>query len=163
MGHKKNKKKKGIELIESRAIVNLPYNTIEIEVSCKLPDGHGGFLDVRKKLSADDVWEAFNKADVNYILYDDQPHLTPSTEDDECAMICLPNDAVFVCFACKCTNHRDGGLVNVDRTLTLTEIRQAFRYADIGYMEDDDRFVLTEKGRAALEKIMADEKKELPE
>ena len=45
----------------------------------------------------------------------------------------------------------NGELLNVTRKMDMDEIREAFRKADDGYIDDDDRFVITDKGIAYLE------------
>lgn len=45
----------------------------------------------------------------------------------------------------------NGELLNVTRKMDMDEIREAFRKADDGYMDDDDTFVITDKGIAFLE------------
>lgn len=45
----------------------------------------------------------------------------------------------------------NGELLNVTKKMDMDEIREAFRKADDGYIDDDDRFVITDKGRAFLE------------
>ena len=47
----------------------------------------------------------------------------------------------------------NGELLNVTRKMNMDEIREAFRKADDGYIDDDDRFVLTDKGKAYLEEL----------
>ncbi len=47
----------------------------------------------------------------------------------------------------------NGELLNVTKKMNMDEIREAFRKADDGYIDDDDRFVITDKGRAYLEEL----------
>ena len=65
------------------------------------------------------------------------------------AMICLPEDAVEVRFEAKV--YHDGELITVQKILTMGDLREAFRKADEGYIDDDDVFVVTEKGKMWLE------------
>lgn len=65
------------------------------------------------------------------------------------AMLEVPNNAVEARMLIKV--FQDGELIEVSRTLDMDEIREAFRKADDGYIDDDDRFVLTDKGIAWLE------------
>lgn len=65
------------------------------------------------------------------------------------AMVEMPEDAVEVTLSAKV--YHNGELINVERVLTMNDIRTAFRKADDGYIDDDDRFVLTEKGMQWLE------------
>lgn len=45
----------------------------------------------------------------------------------------------------------NGELIRVGRTLSMDEVRTAFRKADDGYIDDDDVFTITEKGLKWLE------------
>ena len=65
------------------------------------------------------------------------------------AMLEMPNNAVEAKMLIKV--FQDGELIEVSKTLDMDEIREAFRKADDGYVDDDDRFVITEKGMAWLE------------
>lgn len=65
------------------------------------------------------------------------------------AMVEMPEDAVEVTLSAKV--YHNGELINVERVLSMSDIRTAFRKADDGYIDDDDRFVLTEKGMQWLE------------
>lgn len=67
------------------------------------------------------------------------------------AMIYLPEDAVEVRVEAKV--YHDGELITAQKILTMGDLREAFRKADEGYIDDDDRFVLTEKGEKWLEEI----------
>lgn len=67
------------------------------------------------------------------------------------AMIYLPEDAVEVRVEAKV--YHDGELITAQQILTMGDLREAFRKADEGYIDDDDRFVLTEKGEKWLEEI----------
>ena len=67
------------------------------------------------------------------------------------AIIGLPEDAVSV--EIRATVYKDNELVNVTRVLSMSDLRMAFQKADEGYIDDDDRFVLTDRGRAYLEEI----------
>ena len=61
----------------------------------------------------------------------------------------LPEHAVEVEI---CANvFENGKLFNVSKTMNMDEIREAFRKADDGYIDDDDRFVLTDSGKAFLD------------
>ena len=65
------------------------------------------------------------------------------------AMLEMPNNAVEAKMLIKV--FQDGELIEVSKTLDMDEIRTAFQKADDGYIDDDDRFVITEKGMAWLE------------
>lgn len=69
---------------------------------------------------------------------------------NECrAMICLPEDSVELRVEAKV--YHDGELITVQKILTMGDLREAFRKADEGYIDDDDVFVITEKGKKWLE------------
>lgn len=70
------------------------------------------------------------------------------------AMVCFPEDAVEVKVDCKVFHN--GELINVSKVLSMADIRTAFKKADDGYIDDDDRFVLTDKGKAYLEEMMCE-------
>ena len=65
------------------------------------------------------------------------------------AMVEMPEDAVEVILNAKV--YHNGQLIDVSRKLTMDDIRTAFRKADDGYIDDEDQFVLTDKGRAWLD------------
>lgn len=69
--------------------------------------------------------------------------------DEHRAMIYLPENAVEVKVEAKV--YHEGGLIDASKKMTLEDIREAFRKADDGYIDDDDEFYLTDKGRALLE------------
>lgn len=73
-----------------------------------------------------------------------QPETMEVHEDR--AMIYLPSDAVQVEIIAKiCTE--DNRLINVSKILNVREIMDAFMDARDNYIEDDDEFVLTAKGK----------------
>ena len=65
------------------------------------------------------------------------------------AMIGLPENSVEVQIRAKV--FQNGDLINVSKTLDMSDLRAAFQKADDGYIDDDDRFVLTDKGMAYFE------------
>ena len=65
------------------------------------------------------------------------------------AMIELPENSVEV--EIKCRVFYEGQLLSVSKTMTMEELRTAFKKADEGYIDDDDVFTITNKGRAYLE------------
>lgn len=70
------------------------------------------------------------------------------------AMIEIPENAVEIEMICKV--YEEGGIIETKRTLDMSDIREACRKADEGYIDDDDRFEITDKGRAWLEELMKD-------
>ena len=65
------------------------------------------------------------------------------------AMVELPESAVEVTLNAKI--YHEGKLLKVSRTLDMNEVRTAFQKADDGYIDDEDTFVITEKGKAWLD------------
>ena len=69
------------------------------------------------------------------------------------AMVCLPNNAVSVEIRCRIYDEEEDKVISVSKFLKLEDIREAFRKADDGYTDDEDRFVLTDEGRAYLDEM----------
>ena len=65
------------------------------------------------------------------------------------AMIEIPENSVEVQMIIKV--YIDGEIKAVSSTLDQEMIREAFRKADDGYIDEDDRFVLTENGLRYME------------
>ena len=65
------------------------------------------------------------------------------------AMIYLPEKAVEIIVNAKV--YIDGKIQKVSLTYDMEQIREMFRKADEGYIDDDDTFVITDKGLAWLE------------
>ena len=65
------------------------------------------------------------------------------------AMVELPENAVEITVKAKV--YHGGKLISVGKTMDMEEIRTAFRKADDGYIDDEDTFVITEKGKAWLD------------
>lgn len=65
------------------------------------------------------------------------------------AMVEMPENAVEVTLNAKV--FYDGELITVHKVLDMNDIRTAFKKADDGYIDDEDRFCLTEKGIQWLE------------
>ncbi|MCR5224528.1 MAG: hypothetical protein K6C34_00420 [Alphaproteobacteria bacterium] len=70
--------------------------------------------------------------------------------DERRAMIYLPKNTVELTVVASvfCGG---GELKKVQKTLNLDEVREAFTDAELNYIDDDDRFILTEKGERYLE------------
>ena len=62
------------------------------------------------------------------------------------AMVELPENAVEVTLNAKV--YHEGKLIKVGKTMDMNEIRTAFQKADDGYIDAEDMFVATEKGKA---------------
>lgn len=67
------------------------------------------------------------------------------------AMIYLPEHTLEMTLECKVWDGKD--VVRVSRKLTMDDIKKAVQDAAENYIEDDDRFVLTEKGKRYLEEL----------
>lgn len=67
------------------------------------------------------------------------------------AMIYLPENSVEVKIIARV--YEGGEIRDVLCILTLDEIRKSFQKADDGYIDDDDVFVLTEKGKAEADRL----------
>ena len=70
------------------------------------------------------------------------------------AIVELPEDAVQVDL--ECVVYHDDQLIKVSRKLDMSALREAFRKADDGYIDEDDTFVLTEKGKKYLQELRND-------
>ena len=66
------------------------------------------------------------------------------------ATIDLPENIVNA--ELKADIYMDGRIVTVCRTLDMQDLREAFRRGE-DYIDDEDRFVLTEKGKEFFEEL----------
>ena len=66
------------------------------------------------------------------------------------AIVDIPEDTVELTLNCKVFH--DGEVINVQKVMKLSDIRESFRKADDGYIDNDDIFVITEKGKQWLER-----------
>lgn len=67
------------------------------------------------------------------------------------AIIGLPENTVELTITAKV--FEDGELQTVSAKYGMSQVREMFEKADKGYIDDDDRFVITEKGLAWLEEL----------
>ncbi len=65
------------------------------------------------------------------------------------SMLSIPKNAVEIEMSIKVFENSE--IIKVKRTLDLQEIREAIKKAEDGYVDEDDRFVITEEGRRFLE------------
>lgn len=72
---------------------------------------------------------------------------------DHRAMVCLPENAVAVTIQCRVYDPESQDLIHVSREMSIGDIREAFRKADDGYIDDEDTFTITDKGIAYLDEI----------
>lgn len=68
------------------------------------------------------------------------------------AMIYVPENAVDG--ELTFTIYQNGELQKVSQTMDMNELREAIRKAEEGYIDEDDRFVLTDEGRRYMEEMM---------
>lgn len=76
--------------------------------------------------------------------------------ESDYAVIDLPVNTVTV--ELNVTVFEDGELHTVTRKLDLSDVRDAFREASENYFNDDDTYVLTEKGKEYLEHLRGENK-----
>lgn len=67
------------------------------------------------------------------------------------AMIYVPENAVEALMTF--TVYENGKLNKVEQKMDMHELQEAICKADEGYIDEDDRFVLTDEGRAWLEEM----------
>lgn len=67
----------------------------------------------------------------------------------EYAIVVLPRNSIEVEIQAKI--YQDGKIVTVANTMTMDDIRKAFKEAAEGYMPEDATFQITEKGLKYLE------------
>lgn len=65
------------------------------------------------------------------------------------SMLYIPQNAIELKMNIKV--FEDSKMIKVTKTLNLQEIQEAIKKAEEGYIDEDDKFVLTEKGRCMLE------------
>lgn len=75
--------------------------------------------------------------------------------DEHWAVIGIPEDAVSLDMQIGLV--RDGRLIYVEGKLDTKGVRMAFKRADDGYIDEDDKFYLTETGKALGEKLFGDQ------
>lgn len=146
-------KKETKELEVKRAIVSLPGNAIEINITCKLLDEHNKPYSVSAEMSVHDTHDAFRRADDGYLFDEDEPHAILTCKGDAFALVYLPEGAVYAHFECTCINW-SGDEEKIERTLSMVDIMRAFKYAENDYIDEDDTFELTDKGREAMESLL---------
>lgn len=70
------------------------------------------------------------------------------------AMIPIPENAVEIEICAKV--YHDGEIIKAYKTLSFSEVQTAVRKAAEGYIDEDDRFFITDKGREYLEQLADD-------
>ena len=134
-----------IEVNLKRAILFLDKNVVSIRCECKLFRG-GQILKAETQFDPYAVSEAFRKGEDGY-CGDDRPQDT----NKAVIMLELPDDAVEVTLHCFC---HDGDMVMEHLScFDLTYLYEAMRRAETNYIDEDDRFVLTDSGRKYLEEL----------
>ena len=76
--------------------------------------------------------------------------------DEHLAIIGLPEETVEVTIIAKV--YRDGEIQEVEKVMSMVDTRKAFQLADDNYFDPDERYVLTDAGRAFLEEMHEDER-----
>ena len=71
---------------------------------------------------------------------------------EERAIVYLPKDAIEVTIGAKLYLGKNK-ITDVEKNMDMHEIREAFRKAEEGYIDDDDQFVLTEKSKEYFENV----------
>lgn len=66
-------------------------------------------------------------------------------------VLSLPEETVEVTITAKVFH--DGGLMEVHKTLGMTEVRAAFKEAEDSYFPPDAEFAITDKGCAYLDEL----------
>ena len=77
------------------------------------------------------------------------------------AMLYIPHNALEGSLEFKI--YMDGEIKTVHKTLTQDELQEAVRKAEEGYIDEDDRFVLTDKGRQELEDYLSEHPEYYPD
>lgn len=67
------------------------------------------------------------------------------------AIVYIPHNALDCKLVCKV--YLDGEIQTVECMMDMDEVREAVRKAAEGYIDEDDVFTLTEKGRRLAEEI----------
>jgi len=70
------------------------------------------------------------------------------------AIIQIPVNTIE--FRVICRIYQDGQIVEVTKSLNMSETREALSNAEQYYCDPDDRYALTDKGRAMLEELQDD-------
>ena len=73
--------------------------------------------------------------------------------EEERAMVYIPRDAIEIEISAKLYLGGDS-FKDVKKTMNMHEIREAIRKAEEGYIDEDDVFELTDKGRAYLDGLI---------
>lgn len=141
-----------IELNERRAIIAIPKNTVRIDIDVTVALD-GTMSNVSKVMNSADVYEAFRRADMGYLHEDDDTGEEVTCADGEAfALIYLPEESVAVTLnMIQMVNHKE--CPPLEYELTLHDLYKAFTEADFYYIDDDDKFVLTDKGREWFEQM----------
>jgi len=128
-----------VELETQRAIVYLPKNCYkaQVEAQCIV---NGETIKVREELSIGEIAEAKRKAADGY--FGDLP---ATCSGMPMSLMYLPGNAVYVRIDCE--SRDDSGVLTNTITLAPDDLSGAFYEGDQHYIDEDDVFTLTEKGR----------------
>lgn len=140
--------KKYIELKSERLIISLPMFAISATVECDVYTGSKALLQVASDFDREAIQEAIRKGQDGYLDEDDDMSWVNRSNYESIAMIEVPEDTVGARIKVKHIGI-DGGTKEDVITLGMHEITTAMDRAK-HYIDEDDKFVLTEKGMAYL-------------
>lgn len=141
-----------IELSEERAIVSIPKNTVGINMSCQVYDeDKDEIFKCSKKMGISDVRDAVCKAANGY--YEENDCAKPDDDGDTLAMIHFPENVVTAQLSFLVYNDETGEVETIERKYGMQKIYQMLKYAENGYIDDDDTFVLSDKAKALMADI----------
>ena len=141
---------KELELGERRAIIAIPKGTVRIDIEATV-DLDGKLEHVSKSMTSRDVYDAFRRAADGYLHEDEITGWPVRCADGESfALVYLPEASVAVTLLMtQMVNHNECPPLKYD--LDLSDLCSVFTEADRYYIDEDDRFELTEKGYEYLE------------
>lgn len=142
-----------MEIMEDRAIVAIPKTTIEIDVVCWIDDD-GNPQKVAKRLNVTDTMNAFIKAEDGFVP-DEENAINPG-EGMAFAMIEIPQGTCFANLYCHMPNKDTYAREEYVHPIVLgpIDVHRAVGLAEKWYIDEDDRFVITEKGMAMLKELL---------
>ena len=146
--------KKYIELANERLIISLPMFAVSATVECDVYDGSKALLQVYAEFDREAIQEAIRKGQDGYLDEDDDLSWVNRANYESIAMIEVPENTVGARIKIKHIGI-DGGTKEDTITLGMHDIREAQKRAE-HYIDEEDKFVLTEKGMAYLNELRAE-------
>lgn len=144
---------KYIELKGDRLIISLPMFAVSAIVECDVYNGSKTLLQVASDFDREAIQEAIRKGQDGYLDEDDDLSWVNRANYESIAMIEVPEDTVGARIKIKHIGI-DGGTKEDVITLGMHDIAIAKDRAK-SYIDEDDKFVLTEKGKAYLNELRA--------